>query len=108
MNENLVTDAKFAFVVAERQKNIPGVGVQANWQEFLKTVADTAHPPVGTQTIHENIWLIPLATGLPFVSELIRCSGDWSVSIRILFLAQPPVWIKYPPDAKSDDGAKLS
>jgi hypothetical protein len=100
MNANLGTDAKYAFVIAERQKYVPGIGshVQANWQDFLKIVQDTGHLPADCTTIHENIWLIPLATGLPFVSELIQAGAKHSVAIRILFLNDTPTWLKYPPD----------
>jgi hypothetical protein len=110
MNENLVTDAKFAFVVAERQKYVPGMGssVQSNWQDFLNNVRNNVYLPEGTETIHENFWLIPLANGLPFLAHLIRLGDSYSVPIRILFLANVPTWIKYPPDAPTADESKPS
>jgi hypothetical protein len=100
MNENLVTDAKYAFVVAEREKYHPGIGTEANWQHFLANIRDSTYPPAETLTIHDNIWLIPLATGLKFLSDLTKWGESYSVPIRILFLAEAPTWIKYPPDAK--------
>jgi hypothetical protein len=101
MNANLVTDAKFALVVAERGKEKAGISVQANWQDFLSNVKGKCYPPEGNTTIHENVWLIPLATGLPFLAELIDWGKSYSVAIRILFLAEAPTWIKYPPDAEA-------
>jgi hypothetical protein len=50
--------------------------------------------------VHENVWLIPLADGLPFLAKLIDWGGSDGVSIRILFLAEASNWIKYPPAAK--------
>ena len=63
--------------------------------------------PEGTQKIHENVWLLPLANGLPFLAKLIDWGNSYSIPIRILFLAELPIWIKYPPDAKPADEAKL-
>jgi hypothetical protein len=101
-NKNLLTDAKFALVIAERQKYVQGMGVsvQANWQQFSESVRNNAQPPEGTETIHDNYWLIPLATGLPFLATLIRLGDSYSVPIHILFVEESPVWIKYPPNEK--------
>src|ERR1700722_14996664 len=103
MNENLVTNAKYEFVGAERQPNDVGIGVSvlANWQHFVGNIKQNTIPPEGTQTIHDNIWLIELSNGLPFLTKLIEWGESYSVSIRILFLAEAPTWIKYPPDAQA-------
>jgi hypothetical protein len=107
MNANLVTDAKFAFVVAEGKPPLVASrfdDAPTKWQFFVANTQKLDPPPAGTQKIHENIWLIPLSIGLPFLTELIECSRGQSVTLRILFLAESPEWItypiKYPPDAK--------
>jgi hypothetical protein len=102
MCENLVSDAKIAVVIAEREKYVPGIGslAQKNWLNFLDDVQNNGRQPADATMIHENIWLIPVATGLPFVSELIGAGGRHSVAIRILFLNDIPAWIEYPPIAK--------
>lgn len=102
MNANLVTDAKFALVIAERLKYRPSTGNDhlKNWSNFEGNIKQNVLQPEGTQTIHDNIWLIPLSNGLPFLAELLRWGGSYSIPIRILFLAEAPEWIKYPPDAK--------
>jgi hypothetical protein len=104
MNENLVTDAKFAFVIAEgKPPLVPDRTDRAptQWQFFVGKVRELESLTEGMQKIHENVWLIPLATGLPFLTKLIEWAGSFGVSIRILFLAEAPIWIKYPPDTKS-------
>jgi hypothetical protein len=110
MNANLVTDAKFAFVIAERKEYKVGGGNEhiRQWTDFLGNVKMYSTPPEGTQKIHENVWLIPLSSGLPFLSQLIDWGGSSGVSIRILFLEEAPNWIKYPPDAKPADETKPS
>lgn len=107
VNPNLVTDAKLALVVAEQQprKDAKGARVEANWQEFLTNVKGRCTPPEKTTKIHENVWLIPLATGLPFLAELIQWGNAYSVPIRILFLAESPDWIEYPPTDKATSEA---
>jgi hypothetical protein len=100
MNANLVTDAKFAFVVAEwNYKQWQGNDHKEKWQQFLSAIQRNAKLPAGMQTIHENVWLLPLANGLPFLANLIEWARSYEIPIRILFLAEAPDWIKYPPDA---------
>jgi hypothetical protein len=103
MNSNLDADVKFALVVAERGKHeIGGGNVHlSNWQTFLSNIHNNAYPPKDATKIHENIWLIPLSSGLPFLGDLIRRATNDGVSIRVLFLAEAPNWIKYPPDAEA-------
>jgi hypothetical protein len=95
-------DAKFAFVVAAQQPCTPGdeTGHRASWRLFVDNIRRIEAPPAGMQTIHENIWLIPLANGLPFLADLIRWSTDCHMTLRILFLEEVPNWLIYPPDAE--------
>jgi len=103
MNSTLVTEAKFAFVIAEKKGYIAGSEHESTrqWQDFLGNVQRISFPPAGMQKIHENVWLIPLSNGLPFVTKLIDWGASFGVSIRILFLEEAPDWIKYPPDAEA-------
>jgi hypothetical protein len=99
MNPNFENPAKFAFVVAEKEEyqKVGSTEPMRQWTGFLDNVQRSSQMPEGTQKIHENVWLIPLATGLPFLTKLIDWGEASGVSIRILFLAEAPNWIKYPP-----------
>jgi hypothetical protein len=107
---NTHPESKFAFVVAERPKHDPAQPINdvgMNWTDFLVNVQNIAKPPEGMQKIHDNIWLIPLANGLPFLAGLIQWGGAYRVQIRILFLDEAPNWLQYPPPAERPFGASV-
>jgi hypothetical protein len=97
-------------VLAERQKYVKGGGNAhiSSWQDFVTNIRNNTSPPSKTITIHENVWLIPLANGLPFLGDLVRRAESCQIPMRVLFLEEEPTWIKYPPDAKTDDETKSS
>jgi len=99
---NIHLEPKFAFVVAERPKYNPASGVpdpEEKWQGFLGNAKNIPKPPEGMQKIHDNVWLMPLATGLPFLGQLIQWADSYRVAIRILFVDEAPNWLQYPPPA---------
>jgi hypothetical protein len=92
--------AKFAFVIAERPKYNPGEPEPVEqWTKFLSNIQKIHTPHPNTETIHENVWLIPLKTELPFVSKLVEWAASCHIPLYIQFLDDKPDWIKYPPDA---------
>ena len=96
MNTNLDADIKFALVIAERSKYEQGNGNAhiTKWHYFLKNVQDNLTPPEGMTSIHENVWLIPVDKGLIFLGSLLRLAENGAIPIRVLFLAESPIWIQ--------------
>jgi hypothetical protein len=103
---NVSRNAKFALVIAEAKKNEHGESDAGSWSEFLSNVPRRARPSPETQTIHDNVWLIPMNTGIPFLVRLFDLSNGSGILLRILFLDAEPDWIQYPPDTKPDAWAK--
>ncbi len=99
---NVSHNAKFALVIAEFRKNEHGETDAKGWSEFLADVPRLARPNQETQKIHDNVWLIPLDKGIPFLVRLFDLSNGSGILLRILFLDAEPDWIQYPPEAKSD------
>src|SRR5260221_6106149 len=91
---------KFALVIAKKQKPTPGVEIGDKWLDFLASLNRTSPPIEGSMHFHDNVWLLPLENGLSFLCKMIEWAGQFSVSIRILFLDELPDWTKYPPAAK--------
>jgi hypothetical protein len=92
---------RFAFVVAEFPKNEYGEPDKATWDKFLGNIGRNKRQAEVAPTIHDNIWLIPLNTGMPFLNHLMQCAEPYPIPLRILFLNDEPDWIKYPPDDSS-------
>ena len=90
---------KLAFVIAAypKEPTLNGRESRENWLDFVGNLQRHGRPPAGMQTLHDNVWLIPLANGLPFLNELIQLGHSYSVPINILFLEDAPTWITYPP-----------
>ena len=100
MNE-FSKNAKYALVIGASKASY-GHDKRTEWQEFLTTLQNNARTIGETITIHDNVWLIPLDTGMRFLSALVASVGNNDkVLLRILFLDEEPDWIQYPPDAKS-------
>ena len=95
---NLSQNARFALVIAEAVKNNYWQADQTQWANFVANIRKNAQPPVGSLTIHENVWQIPLANGIPFLGKLVEVAEEMNIPLRILFLDATPDWIKCPPD----------
>ena len=105
---NVSKNAKFALVIAEARRNERRETDAASWNEFVAKVPQQARPNQETQTIHDNVWLIPMDTGIPFLVRLFDLSNGSDIHLRILFLDAEPDWIQYPPDIKPDTWSKSS
>jgi hypothetical protein len=100
MNE-FSNNAKFALVIAEPTKPLPGVDAVRKWKEFLYNIQTNLRPSEAILKIHENVWLIPLDTEMRFLTQLFDWAYGVEIRLRILFLDAEPNWIKYPPDAEA-------
>ena len=105
---NVSNNAKFALVIAEARKNEHHESDAASWSQFVAQVPKKARPSQETQWIHDNVWLIPMDTGIPFLVRLFDLSNGSGIHLRILFLDAEPDWIQYPPDIKPDAWTKSS
>lgn len=99
MNE-FSKNANYALVVGETTASY-GPDKRKQWEEFLANVRQNVRPAKNTTMIHDNIWLIHLATDMLFLSELFQWSRNQNIRLHILFLDDEPDWIKYPPDAQA-------
>ena len=97
MNE-FSKNAKFALVIAEPPENQYRESDTKRWQDFVNNIPRFAPPNKETLTIHENVWRIPLDTGMPFLCKLFGFANGAGIPLHILFLDAEPEWIKYPPD----------
>jgi len=96
------TNAKLALVIVEPAKcDASNMEPQREWKEFLYKIQERTTPTKTTTKIHENIWLIPLSDGLPFLMDLFLIAKSFHIPLRILFLDSEPDWLKYPPDPVS-------
>jgi len=91
-------NVKFALLVASKPPYNPMTNPQElAYIDFLNNMPRIEQPPPDTEKIHDNVWLIPLSTGMPFLSSLCVYAKAWNVPHRILFLDEKPEWIKWPP-----------
>jgi hypothetical protein len=99
---DLSNNSRFAFVVCERPVySLDIQNPERKWQEFLTNIQYQLKPVEGIQRIHDNVWLIPLANGMPFLTKLFEWATSMGIPLRILFLESEPAWIKYPPDPET-------
>ncbi|HZM06007.1 MAG TPA: hypothetical protein VFC44_23645 [Candidatus Saccharimonadales bacterium] len=98
----LPLSVKVVLVVAEKPKST-GVNDPSNmWSNFLCNIQTKAPPPEGTQTLHDNIWLLPVADGMQFLTQLTPWAVQYDISLRVLFLDKEPDWTIYPPGSTVD------
>jgi hypothetical protein len=94
-------NVKFALVIAERPKYDAKTNPhEFAWADFLTNMPKNAKPTPDTETIDDNVWLIPLSTGMLFLNQLVGLANDRHIRLRILFLDEVPGWIKVPPNAQ--------
>jgi hypothetical protein len=63
-------NAKFALVIAERLKLATDEEEVKKWKEFLGCVQQFARPNKETILINDNVWQIPLDSGMRFLAQL--------------------------------------
>ncbi|HZL79341.1 MAG TPA: hypothetical protein VFC17_10860 [Candidatus Limnocylindrales bacterium] len=95
MNE-FSKNAKFALVIGEPPKNSFREPNLEKWKDFLGCVPQFARPNKETKMIHENVWLIPLDSGMRFLAQLFDLANGKNIPLRILFLDEEPDWLQYP------------
>jgi hypothetical protein len=91
-------NSRFALVIAERPPSDMNDVPISRWDRFLDDIQKNIKPCRGMQKIHENVWLLPLETGIPFLGRLMEWADGYHIPLRILFLDEEPDWIKIPPD----------
>lgn len=71
---------------------------QLREQQLLKALQDEAKGKAGQiagiENPSETLWLIPLESGLSFLSWLIQTAGKSGLRCRVAFLDEPPNWIE--------------
>jgi len=97
-------NARFAFVIAEPPKTYSGTQQSPllQWQNFQTSIKTNLPPSEETLKIHDNVWLIPLKSGMPFLTKLFDWAYQMRIPLHILFLNEKPDWIEYPPDEPTD------
>ncbi len=94
-----MNNAKFALVIAGSLSHQYGGPDEGQWRSFLASIQKNVPPDEGTLRIRENVWQIPLDTGMPFLSKLFDWASGMRIPMHILFLDEKPDWIQYPPAA---------
>lgn len=97
MNAIPFPQPQFALVIAaqpEYSARIPEP--ERKWREFLGNLERNGRITERIKTIHENVWLIPLHSDMPFLMRLFDWGNGMGIPLRILFLDDEPKWIKYP------------
>jgi len=82
-------------------KNAATDAAADNWTEFQKNLSNAilwrVLPNKETgETKHrlsENVWMIPLNTGLPIAGELIQAAKHFRIECRFLILPDSPAWV---------------
>ena len=97
---NVFPNAKFALVIAESEKDSFGIEDRETWHNFVLNIPQKLRQSKNIEAIHDNVWLINLENELPALSALIQKTAERKIHIRLLFLAEAPDWIKYPPAAE--------
>jgi hypothetical protein len=97
----IVPNVKYVLVIASTPVKTPeNPGVIEKWNNFLGILEFNEMPPPNTLRIHNNIWVIPIGTGFPFLGSLMKYAADAEIPIRLVFLEEIPDWIKNPFNAK--------
>jgi len=89
-------NAKFAFVIAAGDDYIQDV--RNRLDDLSKHLLSSSPPVEGMKKFHDNIWLIPLPDGLPFLADMLKWVRRTGIHLRILFLQKEPDWMQYPAD----------
>lgn len=105
MNQPQEQQPQYALVIVDRPPvdiSHPGYEIKKHhrWKDFdeLRTEASVKQI-AGAKMLAENVWLIPLHDGLPFLGRLTDAALRKEIPVRILFLPHEPEWTIYPPTA---------
>jgi len=62
------------------------------WQSLSKRLREKAKAAAGVQTLAENVYQIPLDSGLSFLAECIQGAAEKRVNYRVRFFEDDPQW----------------
>jgi hypothetical protein len=62
------------------------------WESLSKRLRGKAKEAKGIQMLAENVYLIPLDNGLPFLAESIQGAAEKKVPYRVRFFDDDPQW----------------
>ncbi|MGH7953029.1 MAG: hypothetical protein ACREFE_14090 [Limisphaerales bacterium] len=94
-------NAKFALVIAEGKRDENGYEDINTWRNLALNIPRTLAQAKKTLMIHDNVWLIPLESELPVLGSFLeQLTGYNKIHVRVLFLAEFPAWLEWPPVAK--------
>jgi hypothetical protein len=98
MSESMIAaNVKHVLVIASTPPKTPeNPGVIEKWNNFLGILEYNEMPPANTLRIHNNIWVLPIDTGLPFLGSLLKYAAEAEIPLRVVFLEDIPDWIKNP------------
>lgn len=90
---------KFVFVLVEMPKRETVDELSKQWRDFVNNVRSQTPPCEGLIEIPENVWLLPLPNGLPFLIHVLEAAKNKELRTRILFLQNQEdlAWSLYPP-----------
>ena len=83
----------FLLVVAEKPKVTTVNNPDDAWQNFSTNVRTKMQPPENTKTLHDNIWLIPVAAGMLWLATINPSASYYDIPLRVLFLEDEPDWL---------------
>ena len=95
MNEQ--NDEKVALLIIESPK---ASASDRNWATTAANLQSKAQQAKDIQEIAENVWQIPLHSGLLILSQMIELAHKGDLKVRVLFFEEPPNWSVYPPAEK--------
>jgi hypothetical protein len=90
-------NANFALVIAETHRPDGRHGASGPWQNYLENWQNALTSGEEKHRLTENVWLIRLDSGLLVLAGLVRRMEDYHVPVRVLFLADAPIWSQCPP-----------
>ena len=87
---------KTALLIVEYPETSSPAEDKRRWLEILEYIQKAAKPTADTKKLSQGVWLIPLASGLPFLGSMTLLSQEHGIPMRVLFLEEEQAWIKYP------------
>ena len=91
-----MNNAKFALLIAETHRADAKHETSTGWRSLLAGWYSVLPKDEEKHRLTENIWQIPLDSGLPIHARLIQACNDYNVPIRVLFFDEEPEWRKHP------------
>ena len=87
-------DSALIVVTKPIQSNHAG---KEQWRTFLGALSKTEQPSGTVEALGENVWLIPLKSGLPALSALLESAKSCGFAYKVQFIDGTVEWMKYAP-----------